>query len=229
MDDAPLVRWHRLESNGPLALGDAVGDPLGQALEALLAPSPIAADIKQHPRPGADPLVDHQADDVLERRQRLALAADQDTKVGAGDVERDGRRVVLREVELTAVTHADAGGDPHPPQDILEGLLGDLLELPDGGVNLNGGAGWLILVIVLVLVVVLVLLIVFVLVVVLVILVVVTSDRCGGGQGGDPHDRLLGAKAEDTAGWLAQDLNLDLVPLAAELGQRQSDCSTVFA
>ena len=89
----------------PLSITVLRGPPGDLAQLALPSPA-IVLDVHQHPRPGTHAPRQHQVDQVLERRQPLALAADERT-------QRLALRVVhARHIDLGGV----AGGRPRRPR-----------------------------------------------------------------------------------------------------------------
>src|SRR4051812_33547533 len=77
VDPAALERGHRLQLKHLAGLGHARGRALGELAELPLAATAVVLDVDQHAGPGAHLLRQHQVDEVLERGQPLALAADE--------------------------------------------------------------------------------------------------------------------------------------------------------
>src|SRR4029077_18732831 len=74
MDPPPLEGRHRLQLEHLAGLGGAVGRPGREIAQLALPPAAVVFDIDEHARPVAHLLAEHEVDEVLERRQALALA-----------------------------------------------------------------------------------------------------------------------------------------------------------
>ena len=101
-------------------LRDPGGRALGDLAQLALAAAPVVLDVHEDAGPGAEPLREHQVDDVLEGREPLALPADQGAErlllvALAGDVDPAGvaRLDLDRDVEAE-VLHQDV-------EDLLRG------------------------------------------------------------------------------------------------------------
>ena len=106
--------------------------------EPILLTLPIVPDVDQHPDPVVQPPPDRGAGELLDRVQRLAVAADQQ------------RHVILRplddvDVDVSSVGHGLRDGvDPHPLQELLDEVRhGVRLLLELGTLRVRGlGPRW---------------------------------------------------------------------------------------
>ena len=96
VDPAPLERGHRLQLEHHAALDDLVRGSSRDLAQLALAPTAVVLDVHEHAGPGAHAPGQHQVDQVLQRRQALALAADERAEglplfvVHAADIDLGG-------------------------------------------------------------------------------------------------------------------------------------------
>src|SRR4029079_11402129 len=91
---------------------------LGELAQLALATAAVVLDVDEHPGPGAHLLREHQVDQVLERREALALPADQ-------RAERLLLVAVADDVEPAGLTglDLDAHVEPEEAHQLLEDVL----------------------------------------------------------------------------------------------------------
>src|SRR5579883_2040787 len=89
MDDAPVARRHRLERDGlALALGPLTHRQR-HALQLLAAAGPIRRDVQSYRSRILDPAGDQAVDEILQRVEGLAVAADQNPRAVTLDIDMD--------------------------------------------------------------------------------------------------------------------------------------------
>ena len=142
MDDAPLGRGHRLERDHVARGAHFVCDAVGEVDEALFAATAVTVDVNGEDAAAVVVAGDHHVDQVLERRERLAAATDQDAELVRGvlvfavDVEdlRDQAKAVARRLRIA---RADLGaGEAKQRKDVTERAAGEIdFVLRVGGRN----------------------------------------------------------------------------------------------
>ena len=95
--DLAIGRAHGLERLRLARVADLLGDLGGEAGERLTPALPVAADVDPHPAlvVARGPALHHGPGELLHRLEGLALGADQQAEVVAGDLDLDGLVVDL--------------------------------------------------------------------------------------------------------------------------------------
>ena len=86
MDNAPFVRMHRLQGERPALLDSLFRHTLCQATQALGPAQLITAGINDDIRPTFESTTANKANNMLQRGQGLATAANQAIDTIAGDI-----------------------------------------------------------------------------------------------------------------------------------------------
>ena len=131
VDPAPLEGWHRLELEHLAGFLDASRRPIGDVPKLALAPAAVVLDVDEDPCPFAHPPRQHQVDEVLQRREALALSPDESAECVV-------RVAVANDVEAARVARLDL--DPNVKSEVPHQLLEDLAT---GGEGLRGCLGGL--------------------------------------------------------------------------------------
>src|SRR4051812_30259150 len=87
VDDATLVRRHRLQGNAAAGTSYTRGRTLGQANQGLFAAATVAIDVDGEGNAAISLLTNNQVNDILNRGQSLSPAANEDAQVVAFDVQ----------------------------------------------------------------------------------------------------------------------------------------------
>ena len=126
MDDPPIVGVHRLHRHRSAGLDRLVREAAREIDERVLAAPAISLGVDDDARPVIGLLADDAIDDVLQRVERRALFPNNQARLGTVRVEKD---------PLAVVEGAHLGLDPHPVQDLPQGLGSSLALL---GKNCRG-------------------------------------------------------------------------------------------
>ena len=105
MDDLALGGGHGLEDELAVRALDLLRGPLGHRLERDLAAVAVALGVDDDLAAGVRVAVDDDRGQVLQRVERLAVAADQQAKVVSGDVGHHGV-AGLRDLDVDVEAHA---------------------------------------------------------------------------------------------------------------------------